>query len=98
MRRLFLAMALLVLVPAGVAAQVCVGNPALAGGETSGSVGLGASFFDGGRIVSADGTFGDRAFVTGSFRYTDYENSSLSMNATGLTVVLVASAPVMRNV
>jgi hypothetical protein len=83
MRRFFSVLALVLLVPAGAAAQICVGAPALTE-NSSGNVGFGASFFEGGRVVGADATYGGPAFVTGSFRYTDYENSELSLKTVGV--------------
>jgi hypothetical protein len=82
MRRFFLVMSLLALVPAGAAAQICVGQPAL-DDNSSGSVGFGASFNEGGRVVGADATYGGPAFVTASFRHTDYANTELSLKTVG---------------
>jgi hypothetical protein len=82
MRRFFLVTALLALVPAGVGAQICIGQPAL-NENSSGSVGFGAAFSADGRVVGADATYGGPAFVTGSFRYTDYERSELSLKTVG---------------
>jgi hypothetical protein len=82
MRRFFSVLALLALVPAGAAAQICIGQPALT--ETSsGNVGFGASFFEGGRLVNADATYGGPAFVTGTFRYTDLDDTELSLKELG---------------
>jgi hypothetical protein len=48
-----------------------------------GSVGMGASFFDEGRTIGLEGAFGGSAFGFGSFHYTDFDGSSLSLTTVG---------------
>jgi hypothetical protein len=85
MRRLLLGLALSVVLPVGAAAQVCVGQPALSA-TNMGSVGMGASFFDEGKTVGLDATVGSSLFGFGSFHYTDFDGSNLSLSTVGAGV------------
>jgi hypothetical protein len=92
MRRTFLAAAFaLGFLPAALSAQVCRGFPALAG-NTTGHVGVGASFFDGGKGFGAQATFGGPLFVQGFFNYFDFDNTTLSLKTVGGGVGYEAAA------
>jgi hypothetical protein len=82
MRRLLVLGALMTLIPAGAAAQVCNGQPALTD-SNMGSVGMGASFFEQGRTIGADAVFGGPFFGFGAFRFTDYDGTDLSQTSVG---------------
>jgi hypothetical protein len=83
------------LAPASLVGQICMGRPSLA--TTSGNVGLGTSFFNGGRSVSADVTVGGQLFVSASVSYYDYVNSELSLKSiSGLAAYEVANASSVR--
>ena len=82
MRRLLLPLALSIVLPAGAAAQVCVGQPALTP-TNMGSVGMGASFFDEGRTIGLEAAVGSSLFGFGSFHYTDFDGSNLSLTTVG---------------
>ena len=68
--------------PLSLAGQVCLGSPAM-GENSAGNVGLGASFFDGGKRYSVNATFGGKLFGSGGFGYTDFDNTTLSFKVLG---------------
>jgi hypothetical protein len=61
-----------------VAAQVCLGGPAL-GVATSANVGGSVSFFDGGKTYGVSAAFGSEFFGSGGFSYTDLDDTELSL-------------------
>lgn len=92
----FVVLMMALLCPSLVAAQTCLGNPSL--GVTSGNVGVGASFFDGGKGFSLNGTVGRRLFATGSFTHYDYDDTDLSLKtlAGGVGLELAAQESDVR--
>lgn len=64
-------------IPTTVSGQICHGGPAL--GSATGNVGGGASFFDGGKQYSGGVTIGSDFFGSGSFSFTDFDDSTLSL-------------------
>jgi hypothetical protein len=93
MRRTFLVAVFgLAFVPAAVSAQVCRGFPALAG-NTTGHVGVGVTFFDGGKGYGAEATFGGPLFFQGTFNYVDPDDSSLSLKVVGAGVGYEVGGP-----
>lgn len=78
------------LVPLAAQAQVCVGNPAL-GSNSRGNVGLGVSFFDGGKGYNAGGVFGGRVFGAANFSYVDFDDTDLSFKEISGSVAYEAS-------
>ena len=64
--------------PAATYAQACAGGPSL-GTVNSGNVGVGASFFDGGKEYTAGATFGRSVFGSAHFSYADFDNTDLSL-------------------
>lgn len=80
------------LLPTGGAAQMCTGGPAL-GSVSVGNVGVGVSFFDGGKTYSGGATFGRALFASGSFYYTDYDNTELSFKQVSGTVGYEVTSP-----
>jgi hypothetical protein len=92
MRRIFqVAVLALGLVPAALSAQICRGFPALAG-NTTGHLGVGATFFDEGKGFGAQATFGGPLFVQGFFNYFDFDNTTLSLKTVGAGVGYEAAA------
>lgn len=67
----------LLAVPTTVSGQICSGGPGL--GSGTGNVGGGAAFFDGGKQYSGGVTIGSEVFGSGSFSFTDFDDSSLSL-------------------
>lgn len=61
-----------------LSAQLCRANPPL-GANGSANLGFGVSFFDGGKTYSGGALFGDRVFGGGSFSYTDFDDTTLSL-------------------
>lgn len=79
----FFLAALALVAASPVAAQVCLGGPAL-GVATSGNVGGSVSFLDGGKTYGVSATFGSDFFGSGGFSSTDYDDTELSLKTLSL--------------
>jgi hypothetical protein len=65
--------------PVALSAQICKGVPAL-GTHSVGSVGVGSSFFDGGKSYGVDATYGRQIFGSAGFSYVTSDGTDFSQN------------------
>ena len=80
--------------PYALTAQLCIGSPSVAPTNV-GNVGVGASFFDGGKGYSVGATFGGPLYVGGSFSY--FDDTDLSLKEVGGDVGYeIAPGPTVR--
>jgi hypothetical protein len=84
-RALTLVLAALALQSGNVAAQICLGRPAL-GANSVANFGAGASFFDGGEAYGARVGFGGQLFGLAAFDYYDPDATDLSLKSLGAGV------------
>lgn len=84
---------------APLSAQVCFGGPAL-GSRSSGNIGGGVGFFDGGKQYSAGITLGRSLFGSAGFSYADFDDTDLSLKVVsgGVGYELVSSGPTQVSV
>lgn len=70
--------------PVALAAQVCFGKPSL----TYAAVNVGGvtDFIDGARRYGGEVVLGSRAFLSGTFSYSDFENTDRSLKVLGATL------------
>lgn len=72
----------LIFTPAALAAQVCLGRPALVNNSKA-NLGAGVSFFDGGKGFNAQATYGGPLFVFAGFEYLDFDDTDFSFKTIG---------------
>lgn len=65
-------------IPAGLSAQICMGRPGL-GTNSAGNVGVGASFFDGGKSLRAEASFGRKLFGMVDLTRYSYDDKSIGI-------------------
>jgi hypothetical protein len=74
-----------------LAAQACLGRPAL-GSNSMGNVGGGASFFDGGKGFGAHAAYGGPLYGLAAFDYYDFDDTTLSVKTVSAGVGYQVSA------